>query len=538
MGTHRMTANRLAVVAVAAAVALVAGCGSAASTGADAAAAVAADTDTATGTGGGIGLVGLQTHAHGDEGEYDAASATRISLADGASSAGGAAAVSATSSADGDLVRITAAGVYILSGSLSDGQVVVDVPEADDVTLVLDGADITSSRGPALQITAADEAAVVLADGSQNRLSDPAVYAQAEATVDPDTGKEVDAPNAALYSTADLTIAGGGALTVDGRANDGIASKDGLVILSGAITVTAADDGIRGKDFVSIEGGSVQVTAGGDGVKSDNEKEGTGIVAISGADTEVRVESGDDGVKGENAVDIVAGTLTVSSSVEGIEAARIYVEGGDTSVTSSDDGVNASASALVAEPSLEISGGRLTVDAEGDGVDSNGTLTMTGGDVLVHGPTSPGNGALDVDGDFQVSGGTLAAVGSADMLVGPSTDSAQAALVATFSAAVPAGAVLSVAGSDGTIAEIQTAKTSMSLVYSGPELVTGQEYTVSTGGAVPATVTAGEYSNSGPGMGRPGMGGPGMGGGPMGGAPGGARPDLGEAPPMGARPTP
>lgn len=500
MSTNRMTANRLSIIATASAVvALIAGCGSAATS---AATTVVSTSATATG----IGIVGLQTHANGDEGEYDAASATKINLADG-----------------GRLVTITEAGTYILSGTLSDGQVVVDVPEDDDVTIVLDGADITSSTGSALQITSADEATVVLAAGSQNHLADAATYAQAAATVDPETGEEVDAPNAALYSTADLTIAGTGALTVEGRANDGIASKDGLVILAGAVTVSAADDGIRGKDFVSIQGGTVEVTAKGDGIKSDNEDEGAGMVVISGADTVVHVAAGDDGVKGENAVDIVAGSLTVSSSVEGVEAARIYIEGGETSVTSSDDGVNAAASALVTTPSLEISGGELTVDAEGDGLDSNGTFTMTGGDVLVHGPTARGNGALDVDGDFQVSGGTLAAVGSADMVVGPSTDSPQSAFVATFSATAPAGTTLTIAGADGTVAEITTAKTSASLVYSSPDLVKGQEYTVSSGGTVLATVTAGEYTNAGPMGGGPMGGGP-MGGGSMGGAPMGERP--------------
>ncbi|HEY7812123.1 MAG TPA: carbohydrate-binding domain-containing protein, partial [Nakamurella sp.] len=102
------------------------------------------------------------------------------------------------------------------------------------VTLILDGADITNSGGSALVINDAEAAVVQLADGSQNTLTDG-------------TETATDEPNPALFSTADLTITGTGALTVHGNANDGITSKDGLVIEAGTITVAAVDDGIRSK---------------------------------------------------------------------------------------------------------------------------------------------------------------------------------------------------------------------------------------------------------------------------------------------------
>jgi hypothetical protein len=140
---------------------------------------------------------------------------------------------------DGSTVTIRAAGTYVLSGELT-GQVVVGAAEAD-VTIVPDGAAITISSTAALAATAVGELTVVLADGSENTLSDTDSYAE-----DADV-------NAALFSAGDLTIGGSGSLSVTG--NDAIASKDGLVVTSGTITVRAADDGIRGKDYAVLRTG-------------------------------------------------------------------------------------------------------------------------------------------------------------------------------------------------------------------------------------------------------------------------------------------
>jgi len=449
-----------------------------------------------------IGAVGLTTHADGDESEYDEAGAVAVTLDDdGGTSADSGVEVSTTEEG-ADLVTLTEAGTYVLSGTLADGQVVVDVPEEEDVTVVLDGVEVTSSLGSALHIRSAEDATVVLAEGSDNSLTDPATYAQTEPSVDAATGEEVDAPNAALYSTADLTIAGSGALTVEGYGNDGITSKDGLVILSGELTVDAVDDGIRGKDFLSVQGGTLAVTANGDGLTSDNTEEGTGIIAVSGETTEITVAAGDDAVKGENAIDLVGGQLTVTQSLEGLESARILVEGGTTDVTASDDALNAASDTTT--PSVEISGGELTLTSEGDGLDSNGTVTMTGGTVVVNGPTMDGNGALDVDGDFLVSGGDLLAVGSAGMLMAPSTASEQTSLATALSSSVTAGGTLTVTDADGeVVAEIEVGRDTASLVLSSADLVAGETYTVSSGSTTLATATAGEYALGGMGGPRP-----------------------------------
>jgi hypothetical protein len=197
-------------------------------------------------------------------------------------------------------VTITAAGTYRLSGDL-DGQVVVDAEDDGVVRIVLDDAEISSSTTSALAFLDAGSAVVVLADGSTNSLSDGSDYA-----VD---GEE---PNAALFSSADLTVSRTGALTVTGNANDGIGGQDGVVLDSGTITVEAVDDGIRGKDYLVLRDADVSVTAGGDGLKSDNAEDATaGYVHVAGGSLDVT--AGGDGLSAETDVIVGGGDVTVQS---------------------------------------------------------------------------------------------------------------------------------------------------------------------------------------------------------------------------------
>ena len=211
---------------------------------------------------------------------YDEAAATKIALTgQGATVSGEGAAV------EGSTAIITAAGTYVVSGELTAGSLTVNAGDADKVQIVLSGASIRNEAGPALNIQQADKVFVTLAAGSQNTLADGASYTLAEGE---------DEPNAALYSKADLTINGTGALTVEGNYRHGVNSKDDLVVTGGAITVTAKEDGLRGKDCVKVADGSFAITAGGDGVKSNNDEDPTrGFVSIDGGT--FAVEAGDEG---------------------------------------------------------------------------------------------------------------------------------------------------------------------------------------------------------------------------------------------------
>ncbi|GAA3224933.1 carbohydrate-binding domain-containing protein [Oerskovia jenensis] len=543
---------------------------------------------------------------------------------------------------DGSTVTITQAGTYRVTGDLTDGRLVVASSGDGVVRLVLDGASVTSSTTSALVVEDAATAVVVLADGSTNHLE------ATGAAVDADADGSTDEPDAALFSSADLTIGGTGSLDVVSAATDGIASKDGLVIAGGTLTVDAGDDGLRGKDYLVVtDDASVTVTAAADGLKSTNADDETmGYVAVLGgtvdvtsgddgiqaetdaivADATVKITaaggpgtevaddasakgikgdvgvvvggsatvdvsaaddglhsngavsvsggnlslaSGDDGVHADGDLTITGGTLTVSESVEGLEGATITLAGGDVDITASDDGVNAAggtstdttgtgtaqegpapqdgqapddftppadgerptlpdgtvpgdgtAGAPPARPdgempsgempdgaapggqaggqgggapggeaagdySLTISGGTLVVDAGGDGLDSNGTLEITGGTTVVQGPTNAGNGALDVNGTFTISGGTLLAAGSSGMAVAPDTDSSQGWVAANLDQSAVAGTVVHVLAEDGTtLVSYEVTKDTQNVVYSSPEIETGATYVFRTGGTL------------------------------------------------------
>lgn len=424
--------------------------------------------------------LGADTHFSESDLEWDEADVVDVSLADGASSGGEGVEV------DGDAVTITAAGVYRLSGTLADGTVNVAAGEEDDVVLILDGVDIASDTGSPLTATTADEVTVYLAEGSGNRLVDAVDYA------------ETDLPTATIAAATDLTIAGPGSLELTGNANDAINSKDGLVLAGGNVSIAAVDDGIRGKDYVAVTGGTWKISAADDGLKSDDEEDADrGWVLVGGGTLEI--DAGDDGVKAVNTVRIAGGAVTVTGSYEGIEAAHVLIESGVVDVTSSDDGINAaggsaeaSAGGLGGQSSgdytVEISGGEVTIDAEGDGLDSNGTASIAGGTVVINGPVTNGNGALDVDGELDVSGGTVVAAGSAGMAVTPSAASEQSSIQVTTDSALPAGTVIQVVDADDELlTTFVTAKEAQSFLLSTEGMTDGAEYTVYTGGAAEGT---------------------------------------------------
>ncbi|MCE5271739.1 carbohydrate-binding domain-containing protein, partial [bacterium] len=218
---------------------------------------------------------------------------------------GGSASVSAAgATAQGGTVTVNSAGTYVLSGTLSDGQVVVNTEETGMVRLILDGVDITSSSSAPIYIKKADKAMLVLADNTTNKLKDGSSYVYDDAAE--------EEPNAAVFSKSDLTVYGNGALTVEARFDDGITSKDGLVIASGTLTVSAKDDGIRGKDYLIVKDGRITVSASGDGLKSDNEKDASlGYVLIENGT--LTVTAGGDALSAQTDALIRNGELTLTA---------------------------------------------------------------------------------------------------------------------------------------------------------------------------------------------------------------------------------
>jgi predicted small lipoprotein YifL len=282
--------------------------------------------------------------------------------------------------ADGSKVTITSAGTYRISGSLSDGQIVVDTDDAETVRLVLDGVNIHSYTGAPLYVMAAEATMIVLAEDSANTISDAEAYVFENA--------EEDEPNAAIFSKDDLTIYGDGSLTVEGNYNDGIASKDGLIIAGGTITVRSVDDGIRGKDYLVVKGGYITVDAQGDGLKSDNDQDATeGYISVETG--VIDITCGGDAIQAQTDVVIRDGKFTLSSgggsnshinedtSAKGIKAGvNVTIDGGTFTIDCADDAIHSN-------EHMVINGGTFVLASGDDAMHADATLTINGGDILI-----------------------------------------------------------------------------------------------------------------------------------------------------------
>ena len=318
----------------------------------------------------------LETPAKTPNPPLDAARTTRITL-DGAAIqvAGGGVTVK------GSQATITAAGVYRLSGALADGQIVVNTADKAPVNLILDGVTLSNAASAPIYIMKAQEAVILLADGSENRVSDGKSYV----FVSPSDNE----PNAAIFSKADLTISGGGSLTVIGNYNDGITGKDDLTITGGTIAVTAVDDGIRGKGNLIIQDGAITVQAAGDGLKADNaEDPARGNVSVAGG--VIAITAGGDAISAEQAVTIAAGRLTLvtggghqanlsaDTSAKGLKGlASIVIDGGTFAIDSADDAIHSN-------NSIVINGGTFEIATGDDGVHADASLTINGGDLRIN----------------------------------------------------------------------------------------------------------------------------------------------------------
>lgn len=259
---------------------------------------------------------------------YDEESATTITLTGETASVEGDGV-----RVDGSSVNIESAGTYIVSGSLDNGQLRVNVGDTEKVQVVLAGASIKNQNSSALFVESADKCFITLAAETNNELVDGAEYAFSEGE---------DEPNAALFSKDDLTINGEGVLSVTGNYEHAIYSKDDLVITGGTFVVSAVSDGVRGKDSLKILDGAFTIKAGQDCLKASRDDDPTrGFVVIDGGS--FTLDAGDDAIHGETYLLVTDGTIDIPTCVEGLEAMVVQVDGGDISVVAQDDAINAAA---------------------------------------------------------------------------------------------------------------------------------------------------------------------------------------------------
>ena len=249
------------------------------------------------------------------------------------------------------------------------------------------------------------------------------------------------------------------------------------------------------------------------------------------------VTSGDDGIHADTSLTIDGGKVTVTKSYEGLESSAVIINGGEIDVTASDDGINcgggSDSSAMGgrmgqntftadSDVYLKITGGAVKVNAGGDGLDSNNTITIEGGTVYVDGPTDNGNAAVDYEVSATISGGTLIAVGTSGMAESFAEDSSQASILYAFGSNHSAGEKITLTTSSGDeILSYTSAKSFNAVNLSCAEIKSGETYTLTAGSeSVTIEMTSNTYSNVQGGMGGMGDMGGGMPGGMGGGMPG------------------
>lgn len=518
---------------------------------------------------------------------YDETQSVSIELADN-----GITATADTVGISDSVVTIKDEGTYILTGALSDGQVVVDA-DSKKVQLVLNGVDITSKSSATIYVKEADKVFITLADKSENKLTTSAEYVAID-------DNNIDA---VIFSKDDITLNGEGTLAVTSKAGNAITSKNDLKVTSGIYTLEAAGHGLEAKDSIRVAGGEISITSGKDGLHSENSdeadkgyvyiaggtiditSEGDGIDAsyivqidsgkmkiVSGGgsanapahtqqqpqrdgqrrgrptdgqnsadgqippetteteDTvstkgiksdsviflnngELDIDSVDDGIHANGSIEVADGTyaiaagddgihadevllisgsnIDIAKSYEGLEGKTITINDGDINIVSSDDGLNAAEgstsdsmrSASSENCWIEINGGSLYVNADGDGIDSNGNMTINAGDIKVDGPSNSGNAALDFgDGaNAYINGGNLIAVGGSGMVEAFDSSSKQAMMSVQVADSNITGEVV-LSDSDGNVIISYTpAKEYNCVQISTAELEKGKTYTLKAG---------------------------------------------------------
>ena len=457
------------------------------------------------------------------EGTYDESEAVKITL-----SGKTAACDSSNVHIEDGVVTIKAAGVYVLSGTLTDGTVVVDAGDDDKVQLVFDGVSITAADYAAIYAKNADKVFVTLTEGTENTLTVSGDYVQTD-------DNNVDA---VIFTKCDLTLGGSGSLTVKDTTGHGIVSKDDLVVTSGTYTIDSQDHCLNGKDSVRIADGTFTLTCDEDGIHAGNDDQQDGYIYIEGGDIDISV--GDDAMHAEGLLIITGGDIDISKSYEGIEGYKILVTGGDIDVVANDDGFNAARpdsngqsdgtqsteddqrqtdsfkrrtndtetnrpelpekgdrpgdSGTPGGPGMGagmdadydayilITGGTININADGDGIDSNGYLGIAGGNVYVLGPSNNGNGALDYGIYATITGGEMVAVGGSGMEQGFGDESTQCSALVNFDEWIDVGETITLTDSNGNkLLTYKADKRFDSVLISTSDMKQGETYTLTVG---------------------------------------------------------
>lgn len=259
-----------------------------------------AETGASSASGTGVSALAYENVKDEDlDDSWDKSGSTRIALEGGSITVDGGGAT-----ADGSTLTITEAGTYVLEGTLDDGQIVVEAPDEALVRIVLNGAELHCENSAAINCVTADKLVLILAEGTENTVSDGDSY------IFPDTG--TDEPSAAIFSKQDLTINGSGSLTVTANYNNGVGTKDDLILVSGNVQVTAANHAVRGRDSVIVIDAVLTLDAGNDGIQSNNDSaEDKGFIILYGGSYTITAVN--DGIQAETALTVYGGDFDITA---------------------------------------------------------------------------------------------------------------------------------------------------------------------------------------------------------------------------------
>ncbi len=397
-------------------------------------------------------------------------------------------------------VTITGGGIYRVSGQSEDGQIYIDAGKEDEVILVLDGLHLSCKNNAPVKIMKAGKVTVTLEENTGNFLAD---------AVDYDTEENEDA---VIFSKCDMTFTGTGSLTISANYKHGIVCKDSMLVENGIYNITAKKDGINVNDELVINGGAFTISAEDDGISCDE------LLTINNGD------------------------INIEESYEGLEGHKVVINDGSINIKASDDGINSNSGSDknslqpgsndkggmkqgdmpnpedmpqqgdVPNPEdmpqqgdmpnpedmpqhmdgkggpdmdsdedslIEINGGNIVVDAAGDGLDSNGYLKITGGTIYVSGAENDGNAAIDYSIRANITGGEIMATGYSGMAQGFDDNSGQPYLLCRLDEAAAADSDIKLCDKDGKeIYSMKTMKSCNCIVYSGEELIKGEQYTI------------------------------------------------------------
>ena len=421
--------------------------------------------------------------------------------------------------ADSDMVRLILDNATITNSTGA----AINVVEADEVVIyTASGTTNTVSDGSSYSDTAS---------GSP----DAAIYSKSDLTLAGEGTLKVEGKYEEGIHTTDGLVIASGTLEV-AAANTGIKGKDYVDILDGTVTVTATKDGIKAtndtdgnRGWVRLSGGTVNISAGDDGFKAER------VLEISGGT--LNITESNEGIEAQY-INILDGTVNVTSSDDGINASYSTTSTSSTSTTSTEStsssttqttqtsqtaqntqsGQPAQGNAAqggqggqggqppaggqapsgnmgqppaggggggtfeVVDATINIAGGTVTVNANGDGIDSNGTATLSGGTLVVNGPFTNGNASLDTNGDLLLNGTTVVAGNSGDMFEAPASSSTSGYVKLTNLSNVSSGTTIQVADSSGKVVanyKVTNSNTALILVSSA-NITKGQSYTVYT----------------------------------------------------------